>query len=66
MRDFSLKIGSFGIGLEAYWSLNLTPEPAINYSWFNKLMNGTKMTGEWLAWWVATASVAHFRYRESK
>jgi L-arabinose isomerase len=30
--------------------LNLTPEPAINYSWFNKLTDRTKMTGEWLAY----------------
>jgi L-arabinose isomerase len=29
--------------------LNLSPEPAINYSEFNKLKNRTQMTGEWLA-----------------
>lgn len=30
--------------------LNLTPEPAINYQWFNNLKDRTKMTGEWLAY----------------
>ena len=30
--------------------LNLTPEPAINYTWFNTLNDRTKMTGEWLAY----------------
>ncbi|MEP7143469.1 MAG: arabinose isomerase [Ferruginibacter sp.] len=29
--------------------LNLAPEAAINYEWFNKLNDRTKMTGEWLA-----------------
>ena len=29
--------------------LNLSPEPAIDYSWFNKLGDRTRMTGEWLA-----------------
>lgn len=29
--------------------LNLVPEAAINYDWFNKLNNRTQMTGEWLA-----------------
>ncbi|OHE82721.1 MAG: arabinose isomerase [Verrucomicrobia bacterium GWF2_62_7] len=29
--------------------LNLSPEPAIDYEWFNKLGDRTKMTGEWLA-----------------
>ncbi|SEW22167.1 L-arabinose isomerase [Chitinophaga sp. YR573] len=33
--------------------LNLTPEPAINYAWFNKLNDRTKMTGEWLAYCAA-------------
>ena len=30
--------------------LNLTPEPAIDYTHFNKLPNRTAMTGEWLAY----------------
>ncbi|UFH55410.1 arabinose isomerase [Spirosoma sp. KNUC1025] len=30
--------------------LNLAPEPAINYTWFNNLNDRTKMTGEWLAY----------------
>ena len=30
--------------------LNLSPEPAINYSWFNQLGDRTHMTGEWLAY----------------
>jgi L-arabinose isomerase len=30
--------------------LNLAPEPAINYSWFNSLGDRTRMTGEWLAY----------------
>ena len=29
--------------------LNLSPEPAIDYAWFNKLNDRTRMTGEWLA-----------------
>jgi len=29
--------------------LNLAPEAAINYKWFNSLSDRTKMTGEWLA-----------------
>ncbi len=29
--------------------LNLAPEEAIDYEWFNKLNDRTKMTGEWLA-----------------
>ena len=29
--------------------LNLAPEAAINYKWFNNLNDRTKMTGEWLA-----------------
>ena len=29
--------------------LNLAPAPAINYEWFNRLGDRTKMTGEWLA-----------------
>ncbi|MBC7423855.1 MAG: arabinose isomerase, partial [Ferruginibacter sp.] len=29
--------------------LNLAPEAAINYAWFNNLNDRTKMTGEWLA-----------------
>src|SRR5213080_1128477 len=29
--------------------LNLTPSPAIDYKWFNRLNERTKMTGEWLA-----------------
>ena len=29
--------------------LNLSPEPSINYEWFNNLGDRTKMTGEWLA-----------------
>ena len=29
--------------------LNLAPESAINYKWFNNLSDRTKMTGEWLA-----------------
>ncbi|WP_461083417.1 arabinose isomerase [Spirosoma flavus] len=29
--------------------LNLAPEPAIDYEWFNKLGDRTRMTGEWLA-----------------
>lgn len=30
--------------------LNLSPDEAIDYSWFNKLKDRTKMTGEWLAY----------------
>lgn len=30
--------------------LNLSPEPAINYEWFNQLNDRTRMTGEWLAY----------------
>ncbi|KAA9349021.1 arabinose isomerase [Larkinella humicola] len=30
--------------------LNLAPEPAINYEWFNQLNDRTRMTGEWLAY----------------
>lgn len=30
--------------------LNLAPEPAIDYAWFNQLKDRTKMTGEWLAY----------------
>ena len=30
--------------------LNLSPEAAINYDWFNQLNDRTKMTGEWLAY----------------
>lgn len=30
--------------------LNLSPEPSINYEWFNNLGDRTKMTGEWLAY----------------
>lgn len=30
--------------------LNLTPGAAIDYDWFNKLGDRTKMTGEWLAY----------------
>ncbi len=33
--------------------LNLSPEPAINYSWFNQLGDRTHMTGEWLAYCAA-------------
>lgn len=29
--------------------LNLSPQPAIDYEWFNKLGDRTQMTGEWLA-----------------
>ena len=29
--------------------LNLSPEPSIDYEWFNKLGDRTRMTGEWLA-----------------
>ncbi len=29
--------------------LNLSPEPAMDYAWFNQLGDRTKMTGEWLA-----------------
>src|SRR5438105_4110907 len=29
--------------------LNLAPSPAIDYEWFNRLNDRTKMTGEWLA-----------------
>lgn len=29
--------------------LNLSPEPALDYVWFNQLGDRTKMTGEWLA-----------------
>lgn len=29
--------------------LNLAPEPAIDYRWFNALNDRTRMTGEWLA-----------------
>ncbi|MFD2572667.1 arabinose isomerase [Spirosoma soli] len=29
--------------------LNLSPEPSIDYAWFNQLNNRTRMTGEWLA-----------------
>ncbi|MFT3950312.1 MAG: arabinose isomerase [Agriterribacter sp.] len=30
--------------------LNLSPEAAINYEWFNQLNDRTRMTGEWLAY----------------
>ncbi|HTN05962.1 arabinose isomerase [Agriterribacter sp.] len=30
--------------------LNLAPEAAIDYEWFNKLNDRTRMTGEWLAY----------------
>jgi len=30
--------------------LNLSPAPAIDYEWFNKLGDLTRMTGEWLAY----------------
>ncbi|MBD2754243.1 arabinose isomerase [Spirosoma sp. BT704] len=30
--------------------LNLAPEPALNYTWFNNLGDRTRMTGEWLAY----------------
>ncbi|MCF0069194.1 arabinose isomerase [Dyadobacter sp. CY261] len=30
--------------------LNLSPAPAIDYSWFNALGDRTRMTGEWLAY----------------
>lgn len=30
--------------------LNLSPDAAINYDWFNKLNDRTRMTGEWLAY----------------
>ncbi len=30
--------------------LNLSPESAINYDWFNALNDRTRMTGEWLAY----------------
>ncbi|SOD92473.1 arabinose isomerase [Spirosoma fluviale] len=30
--------------------LNLAPEPAIDYTWFNALGDRTRMTGEWLAY----------------
>lgn len=30
--------------------LNLAPEPAIHYEWFNQLNDRTRMTGEWLAY----------------
>lgn len=30
--------------------LNLSPDAAINYEWFNQLNDRTKMTGEWLAY----------------
>jgi len=30
--------------------LNLSPMPAIDYDWFNRLGDRTKMTGEWLAY----------------
>jgi L-arabinose isomerase len=30
--------------------LNLSPGPAIDYAWFNRLGDRTRMTGEWLAW----------------
>ncbi|MDB5242992.1 MAG: L-arabinose isomerase [Spirosoma sp.] len=30
--------------------LNLSPEPAIDYAWFNQLGDRTQMTGEWLAY----------------
>jgi L-arabinose isomerase len=30
--------------------LNLSPESAIDYDWFNRLGDRTKMTGEWLAY----------------
>ncbi|ADB42517.1 arabinose isomerase [Spirosoma linguale] len=30
--------------------LNLAPEPAIDYTWFNALDDRTRMTGEWLAY----------------
>ena len=29
--------------------LNLSPEPAIDYEWFNQLGDRSQMTGEWLA-----------------
>ena len=30
--------------------LNLSPEPTIDYAWFNQLNDRTRMTGEWLAY----------------
>ena len=33
--------------------LNLVPEAAINYEWFNQLNDRTRMTGEWLAFCAA-------------
>ena len=33
--------------------LNLSPEPAIDYAWFNQLNDRTRMTGEWLAFCAA-------------
>ena len=33
--------------------LNLSPEPAIDYAWFNQLGDRTQMTGEWLAYCAA-------------
>ncbi|WP_420147716.1 arabinose isomerase [Spirosoma sp.] len=30
--------------------LNLSPEPSIDYAWFNSLEDRTRMTGEWLAY----------------
>ncbi len=33
--------------------LNLSPEPAIDYAWFNKLGDRTRMTGQWLAYCAA-------------
>lgn len=33
--------------------LNLSPEAAIDYAWFNRLGDRTQMTGEWLAYCAA-------------
>ena len=35
--------------------LNLSPEAAIDYAWFNQLNDRTTMTGEWLAYCSACA-----------
>src|SRR5271157_6331479 len=58
-----LKIGLFGIGLDAYWpqfpglkerlESYLQPGPAIDYAEFNRMNDRTRMTGEWLAYCAA-------------
>jgi len=41
--------------------LNLSPEPAIDYAWFNQLGDRTQMTGEWLAYCAASTHPSNSR-----